>query len=384
MKLDIPYYIRQVLREQRMVYVPGIGTFRLNQLGASFNDDKSQLSPPSLHITFDDADSSDQSLLKYILDTGLITEAKAKKKLEQYTQAAFNKLLNVDVFKIDGVGRILKRTGEDKVSFEADLKALTREFGDLRPIKMNPVARISEQQPVPLAFEPTSPKVEDSGSFLPRILALSLLLIALWFLGRYFYNNYFDQGGAEKSELVDPAVLDEQNRASEKELEEKYEAIDELIDPENAEKTKDGEDAGANGMLSSIEERPASTTQNDEATISGSTTSGNEGDDQGNEVTNNTSQETTNRYADILPESGECIIIVGSFKKSRNAVKMSSLLEQKGYEVYQSQYQDFNRVGLKYECIDEDLVEYLQDIRQNISKLAWYLDPDLEVPYKKM
>ena len=60
---------------------------------------------------------------------------------------------------------------------------------------------------------------------------------------------------------------------------------------------------------------------------------------------------------------------------------MVSLLERKGYTVHQSQHNDFTRVGLVYECIDKDLEEYLQGVRKQISSKAWYLDPDLEVPY---
>ena len=74
MKLDIPYYIRQVLREKRMVTVPGIGTLKLEQTSASFNEDKTIISPPFLNIGFDETESNDQSLLKYILDTGLMSE----------------------------------------------------------------------------------------------------------------------------------------------------------------------------------------------------------------------------------------------------------------------------------------------------------------------
>jgi len=40
MKIDIPYYIRQVLREQRKVYIPDVGTFAMVQTPASFSQGK--------------------------------------------------------------------------------------------------------------------------------------------------------------------------------------------------------------------------------------------------------------------------------------------------------------------------------------------------------
>ena len=124
MKLNIPYYIRQVLREQRMVHIPGIGTFRLHQSAAQFNDDKSKLSPPSLQITFDDADSENDSLQKYILDTGLYPEAKVKKKIVQYTQSVFNNLLNVDSFHIEqGLNTCIQSFVNQLIHAETEMKS---------------------------------------------------------------------------------------------------------------------------------------------------------------------------------------------------------------------------------------------------------------------
>ncbi|MDF1699144.1 MAG: hypothetical protein P1U56_25040, partial [Saprospiraceae bacterium] len=77
------------------------------------------------------------------------------------------------------------------------------------------------------------------------------------------------------------------------------------------------------------------------------------------------------------------IIIVGSFMKTINAIKMTSLLERKGYKAFKSVYKGYTRVGFKYACDNEDLEEYLQEVRKTISKKAWYLDPDLEVAYSQ-
>ena len=74
MKIDIPYYIRQVLREQRKVHVPELGTFSMVQKPASFSSDRSIIFPPNLNIEFNDSSPSDDSLIRYIRDTGLFQE----------------------------------------------------------------------------------------------------------------------------------------------------------------------------------------------------------------------------------------------------------------------------------------------------------------------
>ena len=233
MKIDIPYYIRQVLREQRMVHIPGIGTLRLNQQSAQFNDNKSFLNPPYLQLEFDDTESSNDGLFNYIFDTGKYTEEKIRKKLEQYTQTAFNTLLNVDAFEIEGVGSIKKKEVDDNVVFEPNLDALTREYRALKPLALHPIQRISQQAPLPLTPAP----VEESGSLLPRILVLSILLIALYFIGKHFYDNHNQE--KDKTEVgtiqkdgkeVKLAMTDSSNL----DLEQKYEEIDQLIDPDNS------------------------------------------------------------------------------------------------------------------------------------------------------
>lgn len=394
MKLDIPYYIRQVLREQRKVHVPGIGTFRLDQTSAHFNDDKTVLSPPSLNLSFDEIESEDNSLLKYILDTGMFTESKARKKIEQYTQSAFNKLLNVDTFLIEGVGKLIKNAEEDKVRFESNISDLTKEFSDMISLNLLPIARIHDQVNS-TQFVSASPVPEESGSFLPRILLFSLLFIGLFFIGKYFYNSYNNQ---QEKELIESPILEESNNddiesdSREKELELRYEEIDELIDP-----LKDGEkvigdasktvksnslveDAeGSQDLDDNKEELEAKVYEADTNTDKSADGSVAKNIEAGLEDKNT----PKNKYEDIIPESGKCIIVVGSFIKSLNVIKMVSLLERKGYQVFQSEYKGLTRVGIKYDCRNENLESYINDIRKKVSKKAWYLDPDLDVPYAK-
>lgn len=401
MKIDIPYYIRQVLREQRMVTIPGIGTFRLQQISAIFNDDKSILSPPLLNLTFDDAESSDDSaLLRYISDTGLIPESKAKKKIEQYTQAAFNKLLNVNSFVIEGIGKVTRNEGEDIVHFEPHVHKLTKEFSDFKPIPLSPISRINEGNAVAAGIGASS-QVKETGSFLPRIILLSLLLITLYFLGRYFYNSYFLDSNNETMGLIDEEREKDStlfNEAETNDLEQKYEEIDELIDPESIiSKDEQSNNDKLNEELGNLEGSTNNSAlevdhdemggsaldeknkNNNESENIGGTGSGEKGDSTKAALID----KSENKHAAIIPESGECIIVVGSFIKSLNTIKMISLLERKGYKVHQEEYKGFNRVGIKYECANEDLELYLQNIRKKISSKAWYLDPELEVPYLK-
>ncbi len=78
-----------------------------------------------------------------------------------------------------------------------------------------------------------------------------------------------------------------------------------------------------------------------------------------------------------------CVIITGVFSRYRNVEKMENLLESRGYEVYMEDYGPYTRVGLEYDCANEDLVDYIQKIRRSIpnASKAWYLKPELHVDY---
>ena len=382
MKLDIPYYIRQVLREQRKVYVPGIGTFRLEQSASDFSADKTSLLPPSIQLAFEEGESTDQSLLTYMLDGGLWTEEKAKKKLDQYTNAAFNKLLNVDSFVVEGLGRLVKKPDTDVVAFEPQVDVLTREFKGLQPISLKPISRLGDQMvgTAPLTAQPD----EGSGSYIWRIILLAILLISLFFLGKAINGDFSGGTDDPKTELMDDGVDELGGGQNPDDLDQKYAEIDELIEPISSGDV-DVSDLAKNPLDSS-----AKVNGNINRADSGTEKSIQEGgsridleDSAENGVLEVTTQKPANKHADIIPASGECVIIVGSFIKSLNAIKMASLLERKGFTVYQSEYEGFKRVGLKYTCIDEDLEAYLQNIRKNISKKAWYLSPELEVPYER-
>lgn len=91
------------------------------------------------------------------------------------------------------------------------------------------------------------------------------------------------------------------------------------------------------------------------------------------------------KYKDVLTAenlSTGCIIIVGSFKKSTNATKMKDQIIRAGLEPYSEFYGEFTRVGTLFECLDHDLEGYIDSLRSSFDSKSWYLEPDLEVPYK--
>lgn len=74
-----------------------------------------------------------------------------------------------------------------------------------------------------------------------------------------------------------------------------------------------------------------------------------------------------------------CIIIVGVFKRSKNALRMKQKVEAAGYDSYTEFHNGLERVGLRFECGDEDLVDFIKMIRRKYDTRSWYLSPNFRV-----
>lgn len=95
-----------------------------------------------------------------------------------------------------------------------------------------------------------------------------------------------------------------------------------------------------------------------------------------------THEHHTNKYGQIIPSSNECVIITGSLHKESNINRMRDKLSSSGYELYEESFHDLTRIGLVFSCEDTDLNIFIQEVRKNVSEKAWYLDPELTVPYE--
>lgn len=70
----------------------------------------------------------------------------------------------------------------------------------------------------------------------------------------------------------------------------------------------------------------------------------------------------------------ECIVIVGSFRRSSNVSRMALKLTDLGYEVYQEPGPGgLTRVGARLECLDEEILDTLRFFRGRFVEDAWVL-----------
>ncbi len=94
----------------------------------------------------------------------------------------------------------------------------------------------------------------------------------------------------------------------------------------------------------------------------------------------------TGKYSDVLTQEiidQGCVIVVGSFKNAKNALRMRNRIIAKGYQPFDEYHNGLNRIGLVFDCLEVDLVDFIQSVRSDIDPKAWYRIPGFEVAYLK-
>ena len=79
---------------------------------------------------------------------------------------------------------------------------------------------------------------------------------------------------------------------------------------------------------------------------------------------------------DILKDG--CKIAVGSFKDERNAISMMERVLAEGFNSEILTFEGGSRVIISFDCLSEDLDDYLVRVKEYIAPNAWYLQPIYE------
>lgn len=77
-----------------------------------------------------------------------------------------------------------------------------------------------------------------------------------------------------------------------------------------------------------------------------------------------------------------CVIIVGSYRKSRNVLRMKAELRAQGKDVYTEVISNgLTRVGFNLDCDRESVGNLIKTTRKDINGRSWYLKPKIKVNY---
>ncbi|MCC6816742.1 MAG: hypothetical protein IT267_10045 [Saprospiraceae bacterium] len=82
--------------------------------------------------------------------------------------------------------------------------------------------------------------------------------------------------------------------------------------------------------------------------------------------------ENAQRLADSV-RNKKCVIIVGSFTQKKNAIKMIKFVQKNNYTSYTEMYNQYQRVGIEFDCTKTDLQTMLRELKEKFDPKAWIL-----------
>ncbi len=435
MVLDIAESIREILSERRSVSMDGIGTIKMVHRPASFSIHKDKLLPPSKHIFISDRVESNTGIIDYLSKKYKIRTAKAEQAIKLFSRKILNAFINYGKVHIDGIGTITK-DDEGKTVIDIKDSYISNYYKGYPELDIRPIPRIKEKIlvteaiPVKEAATPVSASISSSKEkpkeekkkiiaaqkkeVVKPISTAPLKTETPKIESQTSINDRYKVKTEELKPTIEPVYKKPVEKASYSELAPAKSVSTYQDQPKSYDKTTYHttyqEESGRRGWwwpllgilllfgllfllfkgCSALYDNyykssgvVVDTTAQNITTEDGVIADGNEG-----ALGDSTSNERVLLMIDdlgeeiYLPESGNCIIITGSFTKIGNAIRMRELLDGLGYDTYTETYGRLTRVGLEFDCRDKDLRSYITNIRREIEKQSWYLDPEAHIDYE--
>ncbi len=127
--MDISRYLAALIKANRELIVPGLGTFHKEQFPARYDATSGTFLPPVEHIAFNTDFTEDNTLLNHIIQAEQADKKSAKDFLDEYINNLKDLLNTTEFIKIDTLGTFEK--SGNSFLFEADetLKGYNPFFG---------------------------------------------------------------------------------------------------------------------------------------------------------------------------------------------------------------------------------------------------------------
>lgn len=331
MAISITEDIRDLLYENQLVIVNGLGMIKASYQSAQINEKSQTIAPPSLKYSFDNRIKETDGLLeKFIEKKYDLTEEQSQKVIKRFSDQVFSLLEQHKKIVIQGVGK-LQRQGdsivlkayegtEDPVSFGLPTLSLKKSVEGALNMPMSPPSLHNSHQEKSTTTESNTSKdkqpaedqntrkerVEPAGSgseknrdrkkksMLPWILVLLLVLsfLVVLFSGLYLLND-------DVSGFVHKLLNQEQKEnIMDREVERQSDSAIKSLDDEN----------------------PLEKTEKSEEQI------------------------------EPVATNADCVIIVGLFGDQKNVSRITGIIESEGFEVYRRSLSSGEQLGLYTSC----------------------------------
>jgi hypothetical protein len=345
----ITRYIKDLLFEQDCVVIPDFGGFIANYVSAEIHPIRHTFSPPSKSIAFNEMLRLNDGLLaSYVAQHEGISREEALNRIKEYTTQLWNELRQKNKYRLEEVGTLFLN-GEQKLQFEPEnrINFLNESFG-LPELLYQPVERSVSQRstgafslrnanPVKTKDrpamsneevfeeeEPFSGKSTSQASRLWLFVAVPMVLLLAATTGLFLF---FDDGNTVLSSFNPFTALYSQRKS------EGAPVDNTVADAAPTEATPKNESAPES---SAPVNEPAGESENWNTTPTEAVTASSENQPEvspevSKEPVSASIENVSESYIAIATEVPRYYVIIGSFSKNRNAIKLRKKLVAKGF-----------------------------------------------------
>lgn len=351
MQIDVGAYIAELLYENDVVNIPGLGGLVAKYKSATIDQVQGKLHPPSKDLGFNsNLVVNDGLLVNYVKEKNQLSYGDALKAVEEYVKSVKETIAKREIVVFPNVGR-LYMDYEKNLQFLPDNNNFNTDVYGLPTVQFYPVMRTDKAEatknPVTSAKTNIQSKTILSTQiskwfqeYLPYIGGVSIILIGL---GVYF--TFFNESPEMPNNIqkvpgkkinVSPTLTEDEDEL----------ALDDLADDETDEAAIA---VVPNDETDEVEEIPDEAAEEDEPF--------------GDEID---TEEAT-------PAPGQKVakIVVGSFGSESNVKKLIKKIYEMGYEPYTEKAGSLTRVGVQMAYDEEsEARKALNEIRKKFDKNA--------------
>lgn len=349
MKIDLSQHIMDYVTRFREVALPGIGLFRLVDTSAQF-DGYDVLNPPSRSINFTpdfvDTNGRFENFVAGQSNTDLTT---AKKAIDHLVITITQSIVESGQATVYPLGKLTQSTSG--LTFTDSISPFIIPLQAAKPIELKLLTHKATDKEASIIKSNTDYTLKSPISQPWRWITILLLALAMFLVFKtcLAMQQKSDQSATASMENDDSFFIEDIVDSTQINVETSDKSSEENKPPVRHEmganhKSKRSIDEVTPEAIDSLLSDPLLATSAPETPV-------------------------------------ECIIIVGAFNQQRNAIRMMERVEAQGHQVYLGVHGNLTRVGIIFNCQKKDLVAYIQNIRKDFIRDAWYLQPELHVDY---
>ncbi len=326
----------QCLKKLGYLYLPGIGTLRLNSAQSIVNSASQEVSkePSELRLIENESiqfDAQIQFLSEYWETEPIRTRAALNQLSARINQACANK----QAFEFPGMGRF--NCLDNKIQFESSGQLELSQHYFERSWTLNKAFQVQNNQSDVLEVAaPDTWKDEDYIVIRPkyyRWIAASLLFFCL--------------------SLIGISMWDQANNSFIKPVRYNLDSSEYSMEQINRSPETDGSEKNIDHVLSKEDSVDLLTSENEDTPV------------QANAIIDSTESVVEQQVTVEENTVEECIYILGSFSNQANANKMKRKIEQLDLKVYKAPFNGNTRIGVLIPCGNLDQLHQIKSLEEN-------------------